>query len=227
MYFVVEKKNKKKYRSHFVVFICVCEMFLVRILSMRKRKRSQICLFWWCLAPLSTIFQLYCGGQFYWWRKPKDLEKTTDLPKVTDKLYHIMLYTSPWSRFELRSSVMIGTDCIGRCKSNYHTSIATTAPGSVNSHKCRSHSVVLFVCEMFLMLHRKATSIFYFWFRWSGCCWFYRFWLSLVIQTDQKPFNSYYCSNLWMGKSALTWTCQWNRRHRKNSTFQNFSCTQI
>jgi len=42
---------------------------------------------WWCNATVNNI------SVILWWMKPECSVKTTDLPQVTDKLIHIMLYT--------------------------------------------------------------------------------------------------------------------------------------
>jgi hypothetical protein len=59
---------------------------------------------------LSTIFQIYHGGKFYWWKKLEYRKKTTDLMQVTDNLSHLMLYRVHLTTSKIQTKLIAWSD---------------------------------------------------------------------------------------------------------------------
>ena len=77
--------------------------------------------------------------------------------------YFCIEYTSAWTGFELTTLVVIGTDCTGSCKSNYHMITTTTAPINIEKRKKtfwkKCYKKMVEVIKWFLSHHQKHIII--------------------------------------------------------------------
>ena len=69
---------------------------------------------------MTTIFQLYRDSPSYWLRKSECPEKPIGILQATDKLLSHNVVHLDIVGFKLATLVVVGIDCIGNCKSNYH-----------------------------------------------------------------------------------------------------------
>jgi hypothetical protein len=60
--------------------------------KLKKCKRTRLETYGLLGLVSNTTFNKFQCVQFYWWSKTESTQNTTDLPQVTGKLYHIMLY---------------------------------------------------------------------------------------------------------------------------------------
>ena len=79
--------------------------------------------------PLSTMFKLYCRRQFFLLLEETRVPEEKHRPVANQTFSHNVVLSTPClGEFELTTLVVIGTDCIGNCKSTYHTIMTTMVP---------------------------------------------------------------------------------------------------
>ena len=108
---------------------------------------------------LSTIFQLYRGGQFYWWRKPESPGKNYQ-PAAShwQTLSHNVVHLA-WTGFEITTLVVIGTDCISSYNSFYHTNTTTTVPRSCCWQKPKTVPSPVYGTILFLLTFVQNSGV--------------------------------------------------------------------
>jgi hypothetical protein len=89
-------KNKNAWNIwYFKIYIHTCMLLLIYTCRVRVIV---------ILHQFQQYFN-YCNMFVWLFDEFNATEKTTDMSQVTDKLYHIMLYTSPWSRFDSQHQI--------------------------------------------------------------------------------------------------------------------------
>ena len=94
-------------KKHFSI-IFILSKNLQTYLQLKKSVGKYLRLVWlalglWRLMPLSTIFQLYCGSQFYWWGK----QQIQTCPKSLIKLSHNVVSSTPRHERGLNSQLYL------------------------------------------------------------------------------------------------------------------------
>ena len=99
-----------------------------------------------------------CGGKRSAQRKPLTCRKL-----LTNFITQCCIeYTLSWTGFELTTLVVIGIDCTGSCKSNYHT--ITTAPylkwQVINIIHHLYWTIIYKPCQILAWPSQKAATVF-------------------------------------------------------------------